>query len=77
VLNEKDNSYTVRNEEAFIVFQEKSATFGSSATTGTGEEATDVSNFTLEGVVEETETKGVLFPLTRINPLPGMPMGQL
>ena len=38
VLNEEDNSYTVENEEAFIVFQEASATFGSSSTaTGTGE----------------------------------------
>ena len=73
--------YTVRNEEAFTVFQEESETFGSSITTststGTGKKTTGVSNFTLVGVVEETDTKGFLFPLTRVDPLPGMPIGQL
>mmetsp|Transcript_40140 Transcript_40140/g.45863 ORF Transcript_40140/g.45863 Transcript_40140/m.45863 type:complete len:343 (-) Transcript_40140:1516-2544(-) len=60
VLNEEDNSYTVGNEEAFIVFKEESATFGSSTTSISGEEI-KFSNFTLEGIVEETETKGILF----------------
>ena len=67
------------NEVAFIVFQEESATFGYSITTGTGtgKKTTGVSNFTLESVVKEMDTKGVQFFLTRVDPLPGIPMRQL